>query len=64
VNVNVEESAWRWVVLGALAYSVIATPVTIAQMLRAYWNAPEAARKNRQLLARRRGERPAAGGQA
>ena len=40
--------AWRWVLLGFLVYSVSTTPFTMRQMLRAYWNAPEAARRNRQ----------------
>ena len=44
---------WRWPLVGVLAYWTIATPITIARVLRTYWNAPEAAEKNRQLLARR-----------
>jgi protein-S-isoprenylcysteine O-methyltransferase Ste14 len=51
---------WRWVVLGFFAYSAIVMPLTMAQMLRTYWNAPEAADKNRQLAALQRGERLAA----
>jgi hypothetical protein len=43
---------WRWVVIGVLAYGLVSTPITIRRMLRAYWNAPEAARRNRQLLER------------
>jgi hypothetical protein len=43
---------WRWLLVGVLAYGTIVTPITIAQVLRTYWNAPEAAEKNRQLLAR------------
>lgn len=39
---------WRWVLLGFLVYSAITTPFTMRQMLRAYWNAPEAAKRNRQ----------------
>jgi len=41
--------AWRWVLLGFLVYSAITTPFTIRQMLRAYWNAPEAAGRNKQV---------------
>ncbi len=53
---------WRWIILGFFAYSAIVTPLTIAQTLRAYWNAPEAAEKNRQLVTLERGERQAADG--
>jgi hypothetical protein len=42
---------WRWVAIGIYAYSAVITPFTVRQMLRAYWNAPEAAKKNRQLAA-------------
>jgi hypothetical protein len=42
---------WRWLLVGVLAYGAISTPVTIAWMLRIYWHAAEAARKNRELLA-------------
>jgi hypothetical protein len=45
--------SWRWPLVGVFAYSTIVTPITIARGLRTYWNAPEAAEKNRQLLARR-----------
>ena len=41
---------WRWVLLGFLVYSALTTPLTIARMLRAYWNAAEAARRNRAVL--------------
>jgi hypothetical protein len=44
---------WRWLLVGVLAYGTIVTPITIAQVLRTYWNAPAAADKNRQLIARR-----------
>jgi hypothetical protein len=44
---------WRWLLVGVLAYGTIVSPITIARVLRTYWNAPEAAEKNRQLLARR-----------
>jgi hypothetical protein len=43
---------WRWLLVGVLAYGTIVTPITIARVLRTYWNAPETAEKNRQLLAR------------
>src|SRR6266550_1039144 len=42
---------WRWLLLGVLAYGTIVTPITIARVLRTYWNAPEAAEQNQQLLA-------------
>lgn len=41
---------WRWVIVGFLAYSAIVTPLTIAQTLRAYWNASDAAEENRRLV--------------
>lgn len=41
---------WRWVIVGLLAYSALVTPLTIAQTLRAYWNASDAAEENRRLL--------------
>jgi hypothetical protein len=47
---SVIPGVWRWVVLGFLVYSVLRTPLTFRQMLRAYWNAPEAAERNRQLV--------------
>jgi hypothetical protein len=53
---------WRWIILGFFAYSAIVTPLTIAQTLRAYWNAPQAAEKNRELVALERGEGQAADG--
>jgi hypothetical protein len=41
---------WRWVVVAFYAYSALSTPFTIGRMLRMYWNAPEAERRNRELL--------------
>lgn len=43
---------WRWVIIGVLAYGLVSMPITIRQVLRGYWNAPEAARKNRELRER------------
>jgi hypothetical protein len=43
-------AAWRWVIVGFLVYGAITTPVTMRQVLRACWNAPAAARKNREVL--------------
>jgi len=43
---------WRWIVLGFLVYSAITTPLTLRQMFRVYWNAPEAARLNREVATR------------
>ena len=48
---------WRWIIVGLFVYSAIVMPLTMAQTLRAYWNAPEAADKNRQLVALQSGER-------
>jgi hypothetical protein len=42
---------WRWIAIGIYAYSAVITPFTVRQMLRAYWNAPDAAKKNRQVAA-------------
>jgi hypothetical protein len=42
---------WRWIVVGFLAYSATTTPFTLRKMFRAYWNAPEAARRNREVAA-------------
>ena len=47
--------AWRWVLLGFLAYTALTIPLTvrtIRRTLHAYWNAPEAAKKNRELAER------------
>lgn len=41
----------QWVLLIFLLSSVVTTPFTIRKMLRAYWNAPNAARRNRELAA-------------
>ena len=42
---------WHWVIVAFLAYGVLTTPITLRQMLRAYWNAPRAASENRDLIA-------------
>jgi len=47
----------RWIVIGALAYSIVSLPWLFAMTLRLRWNAPEAERRNRELLPER-GERP------
>jgi hypothetical protein len=39
---------WRWAVVGFLVYSAATTPLTMRKVFRAYWNAPEAARRNRE----------------
>jgi hypothetical protein len=36
--------------VGFLVYGAITTPVTMRLVLLAWWNAPAAARKNRELL--------------
>ncbi len=38
-----------WVVVGALAYSIVSLPWALARILRMRWNAPEAERRNREL---------------
>lgn len=43
---------WRWVVLGFIVYMALSAPFTFRTMrrtLRAYWNAPQAAQRNREL---------------
>ena len=35
--------------LGFLVYSAVTTPFAIRQMLRTYWNAPEAAERNKEV---------------
>ena len=40
----------RWVVVGALGYSIVSMPWLFALILRTRWNAPEAERRNRELL--------------
>jgi hypothetical protein len=40
----------RWVIVGALAYSVVSMPLVLRFMLRMRWNAPEAEQRNRELL--------------
>jgi hypothetical protein len=40
----------RWVVVGVLGYSIVAMPWLFALILRTRWNAPEAERRNRELV--------------
>jgi hypothetical protein len=40
----------RWIVLGLLGYGIVSIPWVLAFVLRARWNAPEAERRNRELL--------------
>jgi hypothetical protein len=40
----------RWVIVGALAYTVVSMPFAFRFMLRMRWNAPEAEQRNRELL--------------
>jgi hypothetical protein len=42
---------WRWIIVGFLAYGLLTLPVILWFILSAHWNAPEAARENRDLLA-------------
>ncbi len=44
----------RWIVLGIFAYGVISVPWVLSIVLRTRWNAPEAERRNRELLANQR----------
>ncbi|HLX33050.1 MAG TPA: hypothetical protein VKR79_09830 [Gaiellaceae bacterium] len=43
---------WRWVIVGALAYGLITMPLTLWRVLQTYWNASEAAHRNRELMSR------------
>jgi hypothetical protein len=43
----------RWIFVGVLAYGVVSVPWVLAFTLRMRWNAPEAERRNRELLAQR-----------
>jgi len=40
----------RWLVVGAVLYSLVSLPWLLSLTLRARWNAPEAERRNRELL--------------
>ena len=40
----------RWIVVGAFAYSILIMPWVWALVLRTRWNAPDAERRNRELL--------------
>jgi hypothetical protein len=42
-------SPWRWVFSALIAYCLISAPFSLRPVLRMYWNAPAAARKNRDL---------------
>jgi hypothetical protein len=42
--------AWRCVIVVVIAYTAVAMPITIIQVLRIYWNASSAAKQNRRLL--------------
>ncbi len=42
---------FRWVVAGVLAYGLLSLPWILSLALRMRWNAPEAERRNRELLA-------------
>jgi hypothetical protein len=42
----------RWIIVGVLVYSVVSMPWTLLVILRMRWNAPEAERRNRELLGR------------
>ena len=51
--------AWRWLLVGLAAYTLVSLPFTLAPMLRLYWNAPEAERRNRELLSHGSADEPA-----
>ena len=40
----------RWLVVGAVVYSLVSVPWVLRLTLRARWNAPEAERRNRELI--------------
>jgi hypothetical protein len=40
----------RWVIVGAVAYSVVTYPWILTMMLQTRWSAPAAERRNRELL--------------
>ena len=40
----------RWLVVGAIVYSLVSVPWVLRLTLRARWNAPEAERRNRELI--------------
>lgn len=46
----------RWVVVGAVAYSIVSMPWLFALILRTRWNSPEAERRNRELLGQTTGQ--------
>lgn len=41
----------RWILVGVLAYAIVSSPWMLALVLRTRWNAHEAERQNRELLA-------------
>jgi hypothetical protein len=41
----------RWLLVGVLAYGIVGIPWSLRLVLRTRWNAPEAERRNRDLLA-------------
>ncbi len=43
-------SPWQWLVVAFVVYSVATVPFTLSRVLRTYWNAPQAAAANRELL--------------
>jgi hypothetical protein len=40
---------WRWLIVGFLIYGLISLPIILWLILRTQWNAPEAARRNRDV---------------
>ena len=44
---------WRWLLVGLIAYCVVSAPFTLRPVLLMFWNAPDAARANRELASRR-----------
>jgi hypothetical protein len=41
----------RWIVIGIFAYGIVGIPWVLVVVLRTRWNAPEAERRNGELLA-------------
>jgi hypothetical protein len=45
-------SPWDYLVIAFFAYSAVTVPFTLRRTLRSYWNAPQAAAANRELIER------------
>jgi hypothetical protein len=45
-------SPWNYLVIGFFVYGAVTAPFTLRHVLRSYWNAPQAAAANRELIER------------